>query len=60
MAAAYWCVLAATVLRIAAALPIPLAGQLLIPSALCFAAGFGLFTYRYGPWLIRPRADGRP
>jgi uncharacterized protein involved in response to NO len=60
MAAAYWCVLAATVLRIAAALPIPFAGQLLIPSALCFAAGFGLFAYRYGPWLIRPRADGRP
>jgi uncharacterized protein involved in response to NO len=60
MTAAYYCLLAATVLRIAAALAVPFAPLVLIASALCFATGFGLFVYRYGPWLVRPRADGRP
>ncbi|BAL23964.1 NnrS family protein [Azoarcus sp. KH32C] len=60
MPAAFGCVLAATALRLAAALAVPFAHAVLIASALCFAAGFGLFAYRFGPWLIRPRADGRP
>jgi uncharacterized protein involved in response to NO len=60
MTAAYVLLLAATVLRIAAALAMPLSHPLLIASALCFAAGFSLFVYRFGPWLISPRADGRP
>lgn len=60
MTAAYSCLLAATVLRIAAALAFPFTQVLLIASALCFATGFGLFVFRFGPWLIRPRADGRP
>jgi len=59
MALAFWLVLIATALRILSAVPNPLAGFALIASGLCFAAGFALFIYRFGPWLIRPRADGR-
>jgi uncharacterized protein involved in response to NO len=59
MPVAYGCLLVATVLRLVAALPIQYAPLVLIASALCFAAGFGLFVFRFGPWLIRPRADGR-
>ena len=55
---AYLLILLATLLRVTASLPLPYSGMLLIPSALCFACGFILFIYRYGPWLIRPRADG--
>ena len=29
-------------------------------SGLLWAAGFALYAGRYGPWLCRPRADGRP
>lgn len=57
---AFWLVLAATVLRIVAAFPSALAEAALIASGLAFAAGFALFAYRFGPWLIRPRADGQP
>ncbi len=29
-------------------------------SALLWAAGFGLYALRYGPWLMQPRVDGKP
>jgi len=32
---------------------------LVIASGVCFAAALALFAVRFGPWLIRPRADGR-
>lgn len=60
MALAFWLVLIAAALRILSAVPNPLAGIALIASGLCFAGGFALFAYRFGPWLVRPRADGRP
>lgn len=59
MTAAYSFLLAATVLRIVAALAVSLSQPLLIASALCFATGFSLFVYRFGPWLVSPRTDGR-
>jgi uncharacterized protein involved in response to NO len=61
---AYGLLLAATVLRVLAAL-LPALGWTafytpgLHTAALCFALAFGLFLWRYGPWLLRPRADGR-
>lgn len=37
------------------------AHALLMPAAgLCFAAALALFAWRFAPWLVRPRADGRP
>jgi uncharacterized protein involved in response to NO len=57
---AFWLVLIATLLRLVAALPSPLSAVALTASGLAFAAGFALFVYRFGPWLIRPRADGQP
>jgi uncharacterized protein involved in response to NO len=60
MGAAFGCLVAATILRIAAALALPFASVALVASALCFAAGLGLFAWRFGPCLLRPRADGRP
>ncbi|WP_374503335.1 NnrS family protein [Zoogloea sp.] len=57
---AFGCLVAATILRIAAALTLPFASEALVASALCFAAGLCLFAWRFGPWLLRPRADGRP
>lgn len=57
----YASVLAAAVLRVLLPLLWP---ALLVPAALASAAAwmaaFGLFAAHYGPWLCRPRADGRP
>ena len=33
---------------------------LLLISGTAWALGFLLYTIRYGPWLFRPRLDGRP
>lgn len=60
MVVAYGLMLAATGLRLAAALPGPLAGGLLVASGTCFALAFLLFAWLYGPWLISTRADGLP
>ncbi len=60
MSAAFWLVLAATVLRLVSVAPGPLASIALVASGLCFSAGLALFVFRFGPWLIRPRADGQP
>ncbi|RTL58055.1 MAG: NnrS family protein [Rhodocyclaceae bacterium] len=60
MVVAYGFMLAATALRLLAALiPVFYKGGIHTAS-LCFAIGFGLFAWQYGPWLIRPRADGKP
>lgn len=60
MTTAFWLVLAATVLRLLSTLPTPLAQPALIASGLAFAAGLAMYVFRFGPWLIRPRADGMP
>ena len=52
------------ILRVLAALtPImspALTYPLLLISGTAWALGFLLYTIRYGPWLFRPRLDGRP
>lgn len=59
MPAAFALMLSAAILRCAAALQLGYA--LLIPlSALCFAAALLLYGWRYLPWLVSPRADGKP
>lgn len=52
------------VLRVAAALPLSM-DSLLIDSlislaALTWSTAFGLYIFRYAPWLLRPRIDGKP
>lgn len=34
--------------------------SLWLPAALAFGAGFAFFAFRYGPFLLTPRPDGRP
>lgn len=60
MASAFWLILGATVLRFFAAWPSPLASWAVIASGVCFSAGMALFVFRFGPWLLKPRADGMP
>lgn len=60
MVVAYGFLLAATALRLAAALVPGFYTGGIHSSAFFFALGFGLFVWQYGPWLIRPRADGKP
>lgn len=60
MVVAYWLLLAATALRLLAALVPAIYPVGILASSLCFASGFGLFAWQYAPWLIRPRADGKP
>jgi uncharacterized protein involved in response to NO len=31
-----------------------------LASAALWSTGFALYAWRYGPWLSRPRLDGRP
>ncbi len=57
---AFWLVLTAAVLRLSSTLPFALAPLALIASGLCFSAALALFVFRFGPWLVRPRADGQP
>jgi uncharacterized protein involved in response to NO len=60
MASAFWLILGATVLRLFAAWPSPLSSLAIMASGLCFSAGMALFVFRFGPWLLKPRADGMP
>ncbi|WP_119355160.1 NnrS family protein [Azohydromonas sediminis] len=60
MVASYALVVAAAVLRLAALAATPLAPWLLKASALAWVAAFALYLWRFTPWLVRPRADGRP
>lgn len=56
---AFFCIIAATILRILAAYWPGSSIQYLHLSALFWVAGFGLFLWRYTPMLFRPRVDGR-
>jgi uncharacterized protein involved in response to NO len=63
MVSSYGLVIAAAAARLAALWPSPVAALLLQAAALLWAAGFGLYLWRFVPWLLRPRADepsGRP
>jgi uncharacterized protein involved in response to NO len=59
--AAYALVTAAAVLRVFVPLFAPqwLVGAV-IASSLPWACGFAIFAVHYGPWLLRPRPDGKP
>lgn len=61
MVPAYGAVIAGAVLRLAEAWsPAPLSPVLLAASAAVWSAGFLIFLAGYGPWLVRPRIDGKP
>ena len=53
--------LAAALVRVVLPLAVP-AAQLaaVLASALLWSAGFALYALHYGPWLCRPRLDGKP
>lgn len=57
MLASYWLVLGAVALRLAALWPSAAAVHLLHLSAAAWIAAFGLYLWRFVPWLIRPRPD---
>lgn len=58
--ALYWLVQAAVLLRVGAALWLAGSASLVLLAALCWLVGCGGWALRYGSWLGRPRADGRP
>jgi uncharacterized protein involved in response to NO len=58
--ALFWLLQAATLLRIAAAVPGVPAQPLLTTAALLWAGLMLIWGLRYGSWYGRPRADGRP
>ncbi|OIQ70478.1 NnrS protein [mine drainage metagenome] len=57
--ASYFLLLAAAVLRVLALVPQPFAAAVLNASAIAWVCTCSVFVGRYGPWIIRPRADGR-
>jgi len=57
MLASYWLVLGAVALRLAALWPSTLTVELLHLSATAWIAAFGLYLWRFVPWLVRPRPD---
>jgi uncharacterized protein involved in response to NO len=57
MVASYWLVIAAVTLRLAALWPTAAMPALLHASAAAWIAAFGLYLWRFVPWLIRPRPD---
>lgn len=58
---AFWLMVAALILRLAALLASQTAyTPLIYLSSSAFAAALLLFAWRYIPWLIRPRIDGKP
>lgn len=59
--ACYALVVSAAVVRVVLPLAAPTAMLPAITlSAVLWSAGFGLYALRYGPWLARPRVEGRP
>jgi uncharacterized protein involved in response to NO len=59
--AAYALVLAAAVVRVGLPLWLPAAQvPAVLASAGAWSGGFAVYALRYGPWLCRPRLDGRP
>ncbi|ETD72922.1 short-chain dehydrogenase [Pelistega indica] len=59
MVVAYVCVILATVIRLVAIF-VPFATPLLHIAATLWIIAFGAYVYQYGPYLTKPRADGRP
>lgn len=58
---AFWLMMAATLVRVAAAFTSGTAYTHSIRlSAVLFAAALLVYAWRYTPWLLRPRLDGRP
>jgi uncharacterized protein involved in response to NO len=57
MLASYVLVLAAAALRLAALWPTASSMLVLQAAALAWIAAFGLYLWRFAPWLVRPRAD---
>jgi uncharacterized protein involved in response to NO len=57
MVASYGLVLAAVALRLSALWPSAIALHLLHLSATAWIAAFGLYLWRFVPWLVRPRPD---
>lgn len=57
MLAAYAAMLVATALRLLALLPLPGAPYALQLSAAAWILAFGLYLWRFGPMLVRPRLD---
>lgn len=57
MVTAYGLVIAAAALRLLALWPTPLMLAAQHASALAWVLGFGLYLWRFAPWLVRPRAD---
>lgn len=57
MVLSYALVILAALLRLAALLPTPGALGLLHASAAAWALAFGLYLWRFAPWMIRPRVD---
>jgi uncharacterized protein involved in response to NO len=59
--AAYGLVMIAALARVLtlAALPAAAMGGIHL-AATCWSLAFALYLYRYGPYLTRPRADGKP
>jgi len=57
MVVSYALVLAALALRLAALWPSAASAAALQASALAWIAAFGLYLWRFAPWLVRPRAD---
>lgn len=61
MVPAYGAVISGAVLRLAEGwAPASWSPALLAVSAAAWAAGFLIFLGGYGPWLMRPRVDGKP
>lgn len=59
--AAFWLMMAAVVVRVAAAFFAGTAYTHSIrTSAVLFAAALLLYAWQYIPWLVRPRSDGKP
>lgn len=57
MVASYVCVVVALVLRLAALWPSVWVAELWRASALAWGLAFGLYLWRFAPWLVSPRAD---
>jgi uncharacterized protein involved in response to NO len=59
--ACYVLVLSAAVVRVGVPLVAPAWWTLaIVVSAALWSSGFGLYAIIYGPWLCRPRLDGKP
>jgi uncharacterized protein involved in response to NO len=60
MLVSYVLVLAAVALRLVALWPSAASAPALHASAVAWVAAFGLYLWRFIPWLVRPRADAAP